>query len=391
MRIIMKHQPQHIICTVGTSLFSSNLEGLKKTLQEGKIPEGDRLLAEAYLARDWAKVAEQLVQRKATERTCGAEINSIQSLIDNKYVPVNVGLTFFHSATDDGRNIGAILAEFYRNRGNSPVNAVEVPDLQDTDPKRFRTHGLRNLARLICKTVREYDASTCAINATGGYKAQIAIAVLLGQSLGISVYYMHERFAEIIAFPPMPVAMDFEVWMRFSGMLSSLSNAKEPCQMAAFTDELEDIGDAEKFESLIERVDIDGVEHADLSATGQIFHETFRERFRTQRDQVLPPPASSGRKQKPNLKSNEAHMLAHRGEIERFLQKLTDEVPQVVLCTTSYFNPDLPERTRFRDARGAIEGIYSNGTWTMKFRVESTAETDGQRLAVIAALNDWLS
>ena len=82
------------------------------------------------------------------------------------------------------------------------VEAREIDDLQDADPKRFRTKGLRNLAKVVCGVIRDYGAANCAINATGGYKAQIAIAVLMGQALGVPVYYKHERFDEIIAFPP---------------------------------------------------------------------------------------------------------------------------------------------------------------------------------------------
>src|SRR5262249_11595371 len=154
-----------------------------------------------------------------SERLCGAEINSVASMIDKGYLPADCGLYFFHSATADGRKIATILRSYYRARGHSPVEAVEVTDLQDEDPKRFRTRGLRNLVRALCRVVRQHTAPACAINATGGYKAQVAVAVLLGQALGIDVYYMHERFSEIIAFPPLPVALDFEVWMRASGML----------------------------------------------------------------------------------------------------------------------------------------------------------------------------
>src|SRR5262249_58954322 len=129
--------------------------------------------------------------------------------------------------------------------------AVEVADLQDADPKRFRTDGLRNLARAVCKVVRDHSASACAINATGGYKAQIAIAVLLGQALGVPVYYKHERFSEIIAFPPLPVALDFEVWMRASGMLYELERNPQPTPAALYPDDWD-----EKYNTRAERVRI---------------------------------------------------------------------------------------------------------------------------------------
>jgi putative CRISPR-associated protein (TIGR02619 family) len=311
---------------------------------------------------------------------------SLTTMLAQGHVAPDAGLYFFHSATADGRNIAAILRAYYQARGHNPVEAVEVTDLQDEDPKRFRTKGLHNLVRALCRVVRERTAAACAINATGGYKAQVAVAVLLGQALGIDVYYMHERFSEIIAFPPLPVALDFEVWMRASGLLLDLERSPEPIPFRAYAEDWD-----ERFESLVERVPIDGEEYIELSPAGQIFHETFRERFRSARDQFLPPPAAPGRKQAPNLKSNEGHLLRHREEIERFLTQVTEEVPQVILCVTSYFNPDLPQRTRFVDSKGKVEGIYSDGTFTVRFRVETTATTEGQRRAVVAALNGWLA
>jgi putative CRISPR-associated protein (TIGR02619 family) len=375
--------PSVLLCTVGTSLFG-NLDALAVEVREGRLPDDQRLLAEVYAARDWGGVAAHLATLPADDRVCGAEINSVASLLDKGYAARDCGLHFFHSATDDGRSIAGILTAYFRSRGHAPVEPVEVPDLQDADPKRFRTHGLRNLARAVCKAIRDHSAAACAINATGGYKAQIAIAVLLGQALGVPVYYKHERFSEIIAFPPLPVALDFEVWMRASGLLFDLEREPRPA------DDYADDWD-ERYESLVERVRIDGRDYLELSPTGQIFHETFRHRFRSSRDQVLPPAVPVGQKKPPTLKSDEGHMLAHADEIRRFLTRVTQEVPQVALCVTSYFNPALPRPSGFRVKDERIEGTYGGGSWCAKFRVETTGQTAGQCNAVVAALNEWLA
>ncbi len=372
----------NLLCTVGTSLFS-NLAALAK---EATVDNPSKKAAvAARAAGQWSEVASALARIPFHERVCGAEINSIASMLDRGYTSPHVALFFFHSATDDGRAIARILKSYYDDRRQAPVETIEVADLQDDDPKRFRTRGLRNLAREMCRVIRERDSRTCAINATGGYKAQIAIGVVLGQALGIPVYYMHERFTEIIEFPPLPIAFDFELWMRASGLLGVLTR-DQLARRSDFEDEWD-----ERYESLVVSEEIDGIRYLDLSPTGQIFHETFRDRFRSARDQVLPPPALARRKRQPTLKGDEGHMRAHHDEIARFLQKVTSEVPQVVWCETNYFNPDLPGSPRFRETRGEVEGLYSDGTWTVKFRVDTTATTDGQRAAVVAALNEWLA
>jgi hypothetical protein len=102
-----------------------------------------------------------------------------------------------------------------------------VDQLQDARPRDFRTHGLRNLVRRLCEVLRNHTPAVCAINATGGYKAQIAVAVLLGQTLGVPVFYKHELFDEVIAFPPLPVAWDMDVWMQASGLLFDLDRTRD--------------------------------------------------------------------------------------------------------------------------------------------------------------------
>jgi putative CRISPR-associated protein (TIGR02619 family) len=382
-----------LLCTVGTSLFFPNLAGLRRALTENAAEPDDKKivkpkqpavaeqLATAFEAKDWPGVAKQLAELPQTERLCGAEVNSVASLVANGYAPADAGIFLFHSDTDDGRAIAAVLMEFFRLRGHAPVEAVCVADLQDADPKRFRTKGLRSLARLLSAKVREYGPAACAINATGGYKAQIAVAVLMGQAVGVPVYYMHERFSEIIAFPPLPIAFDFELWMRASGLLTVLEKEAQP--RSALPGDWD-----ERYESLVEATSIDGTEYLELSATGQIFHDTFRERFRTARDQFLPPPAPVKR---PPKVGSHAVINRLKDKLTRFLQAVTDGVSQATGCETTYCNPDRPEPPCFYETRGIVEGTYSDGTAAVKFRVDTTAQTDGQRAAVVAALNEWLA
>jgi hypothetical protein len=262
------------------------------------------------------------------------------------------------------------------------VTAVEVADLQDQDPKRFRTKGLRRLARDIAAIIRNHSADACAINATGGYKAQIAIAVVLGQAVGATVFYKHEQFSEIISFPPLPIALDFEIWMRASSLLYDLTaHGADLTPASRYADDWD-----EKFESLVERVTLDDQEFLELSPAGAIFHETFEGKFRSARDLVLPPPADARRP--PRLEAS--GWPGEHPEVEQFLRRVTDDVPFVVQAGTFYYNPDLPERTRFTLGRGDVVGVFSDGRYCVKFRVETTAQTPGQRSAAVAGLNAWL-
>ena len=400
-----------LICTVGTSLFYPNLVNLPISEHYEtwlkRQPEADRpylspeFIEKLRLAhsevqhkiqqdsardRDWKTLAEMLAQLPGTVRLCGAEINSITDLVDREYCSPDCQLYFCHSATDSGRQIAALLTHYYRAKKHRVAPPQEIADLQDTNPKRFRTKGLRNLVKTISQIVREMGSEFCAINATGGYKAQIAIGVLMGQALGIPVYYKHERFSEIIAFPPMPISLDFELWQKNTGVLEALERDGFQ-RWDSFADDWD-----EKMEVTVEREDIDGQLYLELSPTGQIFHDTFKNRFDASKDEVLPPSVPQARKSKPSLTDHDWKNA--REPILKFLQKITDECPYVCQCRTHYWNPDLSKATLFRASGEQIEGIFSNGSWTVKFYVDTSANTPGQRTACIANLNiglkDWI-
>ena len=380
-----KPKPKTLLCTVGTSLFIPNLAGLAARLDgPDPLPPDDPLspIAAAYATGDDPAVAHLLLTLPPDTRTCGAEANSVASLIREGHVDPDVNVVLVHSETAHGERIAGVLAAYFRGRGHAEVLVEGVPGLQDADPDLFRTRGLRNLAKVLCKHVRDRTPAACAVNATGGYKAQIAVAVMLGQALGLPVYYMHERFARIVAFPPLPVAFDFEAWMRASPILYELDGrSADLVPRNRIAEDWTDLAG-----SLVEVISIDGKEYVELSATGQIFHETFRERFRSNRDQLLPPPALA--KRPPKIRD---HGPTNRlyAELTRFLVDTTAAVPAVIGCETTYCNPDLPDVVRFRTKGETIEGVYSDGSETVKFEVKSTATTGGQRAAVVAALNEW--
>ena len=392
-------KPNTLLCTIGVSLFYPNLSNLAKETQTDPIlcklveayseavREQQRRIDEKSERRvpdtEWTKVGTLLHQIEPTDRLCGAEINSVTDLLSQGSIEQN-HLHLFHSDTDDGEAIAKVLGSYF-TLTDWKVNIHRVEGLRDDAPDKFRTQGLRNLAKFFGEQVREArrENRSCAINATGGYKAQIAIAVLMGQALDIPVYYKHERFDAIIPFPPMPVALDFSLWERASGMFTVLAkdNACEPWKR--FEDDWD-----ERFEPLVNRVLMEGEDYLELSATGQIFHETFRSRFQESKATQLPRAATPGEKEPPKLREHAYNQA--RDSIFRFLERITDQLSYVRYCHATYWNPSLPESTRFRMSSGDVEGIYSNGSWCVKFKVFTTIENPDQLPIVVADLNDWL-
>lgn len=363
-----------MICTVGTSLLG-NLER-----------SGDADILLLLEKRNEKGLAVALGKIAPEERICGAEINSINGILGQDYLQNQTRLVFLVSDTDDGQFLGQTLKLYYELSGKpwrfDDVEISTVEGLTHADARLFRASGLRNLVRLIARTVEQYGSNRIVINATGGYKAQISFAGMIAQALDIPVCYLFEKFSEVIELPPQPISLDLSFWLENVDIFYDLA-ADEAGEDPVERDE--------RFGSLVDVEVIDGQKVIVFSAVGQLFHETFRYRFQQQRDRVLPPDSGLVPEKKV-IKYEDKNKGKHHG-LQQWLERLS-QVSYVTRLATFYYNPDLPIRKYFRKTSkgdvSKVEGGFSDGKATTKFNVVIIAETKGQRDAVLADLNELL-
>jgi len=259
-----------LICTVGTSLFEGNLA--RMTEETPGIPGNWQALKQSFESKDWIALANEMLKLEPTLRVCGAEINTIEESCKKGILSLE-SLFFLVSDTEYGVGTGELLKKYYSKRNDLNLRVVEyfvVKDLQDERPVDLKIHGLRNLVRQASRIIqRAGGPESVAINATGGYKAQIAVAVILGQALSIPVLYQHERFPQIIDFPPLPISFDYELLGENADILALLERGE-----ALGSDEIGGVD--EKLRVLLEEIDVDGSKLYELGAIGQIFIEGFR-------------------------------------------------------------------------------------------------------------------
>ena len=171
-----------LICTVGTSLFESNLKNLSSAKPEA--PENWIKIKEHFDNENWIELSKELLKVNPNNRNCGAEINTIEEAKKKNWLNLS-NLIFLVSDTDAGRNTGKVLKHYFENRQDLDLKQVEfkiIDKLQHTTPIDFKIHGLRNLVRDVGDYIQRFGNENIAIDATGGYKAQIAVAVLIGQA-----------------------------------------------------------------------------------------------------------------------------------------------------------------------------------------------------------------
>jgi putative CRISPR-associated protein (TIGR02619 family) len=364
-----------LVCTVGTSL--------KGNLERAKTEKISELLTQ----RNIQGVVMELSKKEPKDYLAGAEINSITSILEKGLLGKRLNLYFLISDTEDGALIGDILKTYYERKQNpfsfEHVEVSKIEGLTDQSPLRFRTEGLRNLVRAIAQIVRRHHSQSVLINATGGYKAQISFAGMIGQALEIPVCYLFEKFSEVIELPPQPISMDLSFWLEHAPLFFELAGEgidADPTEKDA------------RFASLVEKIQENGLTLVCLSATGQLFHETFQYRFHKQREAMLPP--DSGLQPEDKVIKYEDNNAGKHSGLSAYLEKIR-RIPYVVRIFTHYYNPDLPLKSYFRPSgKGDIshmEGGYSDGKATTKFDIVTTAKNVDQRNAAVAELLNFFA
>jgi putative CRISPR-associated protein (TIGR02619 family) len=237
-----------VIVTVGTSLLTNARRDLQK--QELNTQE----------------IANYLSHTPSERAT--AETNSLSRILQE-----GDKIIFLHSQTQEGKFCAEALARHYKNL-NYRTEACEIPDLTYAE-SRFKMRGLRSLvATLIDYVRRERQAGReVLINATGGFKAEIAYATVVGLLFDVPVYYIHEAFRDIIQMPPTPIGWDYSLIAEYEEFFEWLN--KDLRQTDVVDARLRVLPRAEELHLLL--VEEEG--YTLLSPTGEAFYGTYKMRL----------------------------------------------------------------------------------------------------------------
>jgi putative CRISPR-associated protein (TIGR02619 family) len=339
-----------LICTVGTSL----LNNLKRESEEIKA---------LVQAQNWTQLSLWLLGRDNTSRVCGAEINSITSICNKGFLEDRKNLIFLVSDTDDGRYTGQLLKSYYKHQRNSiyfnDADFRVLNGLRDDSVELFKREGLKNLVKEISKEVRKWDSSSIAINATGGYKAQISFAGMVGQALDIPVYYLFEKFSEVIALPPQPISLDLGFWLNNYVSFKNLEEEGEEGFVVKTAIEFD--WNDERISALVEKEDIDGTQYVTLSAMGILFNERSRLQFARQQTAILSLiPQDDTPPQKKTIKLRDDH---GKDTLQSFSKRLCQSPYVIKVINSLPFNSHRDDPILNTTDNGIIEFVL---TWTDK-------------------------
>ncbi len=397
-----------LICTVGTSLFYPNLKNLgsaedylarssdadRQALGRLGLLDNPRELAgiltdiKAALDQgDFPRLGRCLARLPADLRLLGAEINSTDAMLRKKFIENPHRLVLLVSDTPDGQAIGTILTSYFTDPACEipfdDCRSITVEGLQDQKPLVFQREGLTNLVRLMGEQARKWSSRAMAVNATGGYKAQIALAVAFGQATQCPVYYKHERFDQIIRFPKIPFTMDLSLVERHLKVWADLAEPGAVFDVRAMDRMLD--GSPELREAIVPMLDSiseDETTFYSISALGMVYWEAFLARTP---NAALPPPKTT---QRQGCRFRDDHYPIG---FKDYVQKIFDRHPTLI---SSCHSMDYSGQAAIRHGHFYVKGTDIVGEYVdrnrfgARFRIQTPASNALERQGAVDRLRE---
>lgn len=369
----MSHFNTFVVATVGTSMLTN----LRRELGwRPDQPANDREREENF-----HQATAFLHRQDPADRVCGAEINSINHLLKGQRtsageVKAPAEICLLVSDTPEGQWSGRVLKHYFEDWNTIvAVASYTVEALQHDDPKRFAHTGLRNLVRLAAQHLdearRRQPNALRLIDATGGYKAQISFAGLLGQALNVPVVYLFEQFPYCIEMPPLPVSFDRGLWLEHYWLFQKLATENVTPVSEISRQDVDP-----RIWELLDRETINGLEYVALSPILEVMHQGF---------ELSPPehaeePPSSDLEPAEKLRISEAEMSHAPKNSAECMRRLAD-IPWVRRVENIEFVNTARSSVKSggTDTVSEILLVYSDGNLGLKIKLTTTCTTQAHR------------
>ena len=179
-----------VLVTVGTSLLTGYLR--RNNLPPGG---GAKVTSKALI--------DDIVGHLSEIHQLSAETSSLY----RKPLQADDYLYFIAGDNPEARMCAKVLGRLYD--GHHLHKEVIVKGLV-SDATIFESEGMKNLMESLTEIIETHNGNT-VIHATGGYKAQIALATMIGILFRQEVYYLYEDFANVVRLPEVPLNFDFDM------------------------------------------------------------------------------------------------------------------------------------------------------------------------------------
>jgi putative CRISPR-associated protein (TIGR02619 family) len=342
-----------ILTTTGTSLLGNASKALKKTAKE--LTDSDLI---------------QFFKIAGPTAAC-AETNSLLKIAtpDNEIV-------LLYTTTVDGERCAKEVKRYLKSNNWSNVRLRQLP--LEQNEAQFERSGLRALVNILVEEIEKAQRhqKVAIINATGGFKAEIAYTTMVGMVFQVPVKYIYQDFEKPVTFPSLPINWNIDLFLEYDWFFDWIdAECRKQSEVAQRLKGI-DKKDQEKILQFLLPPDAD--DEVFFSPAGEILWKRLHSQ-RVLAESVEDPPSST-----IPIEDRIATVLrcsAHHypiGTLE-FTKKVAALNPVEEIISNHFENTTL-RRVKKADEDGVIKVLWADDEKAVNLIIRTTARGQAQTL-----------
>lgn len=315
---------------------------------------------------------EELVQYMATTppSEATAETNSLF-----KIAQPSDEIVFLYTTTPEGQKCAEILETYFKNR-NWSVRSLQLPI--EYDEVKFERKGLRELVDILIEEIinAQRQGKQVIINATGGFKAEIAYTTMVGMIFQVPVKYIYQQFKQPIAFPVLPITWDTDLMLTYEHFFEWIDS--QPHHYSTVEKRLNNIADRDKVSAFLLPPDTEGYIY--LSPAGDILWQRVRQQ-RSCAEQVADPESSDN----PEFDKVSHSLRSVKHHYPKYTLELAEKIATIAVVeeiTGGFFENTTYSRLKGVSEDGVVRLLWADGEKATNLNIRTTARGIIQTLRV---------
>ncbi|NJR62226.1 MAG: putative CRISPR-associated protein [Cyanobacteria bacterium CRU_2_1] len=346
---------QTIITTTGTSLLANASRELKKKSAEVTNDE-----------------LRHFFEQVGVEAAC-AETNSLL-----KVAKAEDEIVLLYTKTSEGKRCCQQVEQYLTSKGWKRVRSRQL--VLEQKEEQFERYGLRHLVDTLVEEIEQAQRrkQDVVINATGGFKAEIAYTTMVGMIFQVPVKYIYQGFQQPITFPSLPIAWNTDLLLAYNLFFDWIDT--EPRPYEEVEEWLKSIAEADRTHVRQFLLPPDSENNVFLSPAGDILWKWLQHQY-TLAELANDPDDSQipiAKKLSSSLKDEKHHFPKGTKKI---VEKIA-EISAVEEIIGGHFENTTLTRIKGIDESGVIRVLWADSEKATNLMIRTTARGKAQTLRV---------
>lgn len=342
-----------IITTTGTSLLTN---------------------AERHFKKDKKSLTDEDLMQFFKQVGADAATAETNSLLKIAHPDDEVVLLF--TKTPEGERCAQGVCRYLQKENWRNVRLRQLP--LEQNESQFERKGLRELVNILIEEISkaQRDKRDVIINATGGFKAEVAYTTMVGMIFQVPVKYIYQFFQQPITFPALPISWNIDLLIEYESFFEWLD--QQPRKQQEVEQRLKAISEADRDRiwQLLLPGDADG--EVFLSPAGEILWK----RVAQQREiaEFVPDPPASKIAITDKIANSLDEVKHHFPRGTREFAKKLAQLEAVEEIIGGHFESTTMKRVKKVDDDGSIRVLWADNEKAVNMTIRTTARGQAQTL-----------